>query len=304
MPQLFDLAQVKGRYLAYLKVEKALSPNTAEAYADDVDKLTNYLSASGIAVDHATHADLEQFVCALHDLGIQPRSQARIISGVKSFYRFLKLEGYIDNNPTRLLQAPRIGRHLPDVLTVEEIDAMIACIDMSKPEGQRNRAIIETLYGCGLRVSELVGLKMSQVYADEEYVIVEGKGDKQRAVPISPVALEQIALYLEQTRSHQVVKRGSEDILFLNRRGAMLTRVMVFYIIKQLAELAGVRKTVSPHTLRHSFATHLLEGGANLRAIQQMLGHESIATTEIYVHIDRSRLRQEILAHHPRNRRG
>ena len=301
MPQLLDLAQVKRRYMAYLKVEKALTANTAEAYADDVDKLTRYLSAAGIAADRATHDDLEQFVCALHDLGIQPRSQARIISGVKSFYKFLKLEGYIESNPTRLLQAPHLGRHLPDVLTVAEIDAMIACIDMSKPEGQRNRAIIETLYGCGLRVSELVGLRMSQVYADEEYIIVEGKGNKQRAVPISAVALEQIALYLEQTRSHQVVKRGSEDILFLNRRGAMLTRVMVFYIIKQLAELAGVRKTVSPHTLRHSFATHLLEGGANLRAIQQMLGHESTATTEIYVHIDRTRLRQEILDHHPRN---
>lgn len=302
MPQLLDLEQVKRRYLAYMKVEKALSANTAEAYADDVDKLTRYLATAGIAVDQATHDDLEQFVCALHDLGIQPRSQARIISGVKSFYRYLKLEGYIVNNPTRLLQAPRIGHHLPDVLTVAEIDAMIACIDMSKPEGQRNRAIIETLYGCGLRVSELVGLKMSQIYADEEYIIVEGKGDKQRAVPISPVALEQIALYVEQTRNNQVVKRGSEGILFLNRRGAMLTRVMVFYIIKQLAELAGIRKTVSPHTLRHSFATHLLEGGANLRAIQQMLGHESIATTEIYVHIDRSQLRQEILNHHPRNR--
>lgn len=304
MPQLLDLAQVKRRYLAYLKVEKALSANTAEAYADDVEKLTRYLSSAGIGADSATHADLEQFVCTLHDLGIQPRSQARIISGVKSFYKFLKLEGYIATNPTRLLLAPHLGRHLPDVLTVQEIDAMIACIDMSKPEGRRNRAIIETLYGCGLRVSELVGLKLSQVYASEEYIVVEGKGNKQRAVPISAVALEEIALYVEQVRSHQVVKRGSEDILFLNRRGAMLTRVMVFYIIKQLAELAGVRKTVSPHTLRHSFATHLLEGGANLRAIQQMLGHESIATTEIYVHIDRTRLRQEILDHHPRNRRS
>ncbi|MBR6283641.1 MAG: site-specific tyrosine recombinase XerD [Muribaculaceae bacterium] len=303
MPQLLDLAQVKRRYLAYLKVERVLSPNTATAYADDVDKLTRYLAAAGVGVEQATHNDLEQFVCTLHDVGIQPRSQARIISGVKSFYRFLKLEGYIEVNPSRLLQAPRLGRHLPEVLTVEEIDTMIACIDMSKPEGQRNRAIIETLYGCGLRVSKLVGLKMSQVFADDEFVIVEGKGSKQRAVPISPVALEQIALYVEQTRSHQVVKRGSEDILFLNRRGAMLTRVMVFYIIKELAALAGVRKTVSPHTLRHSFATHLLEGGANLRAIQQMLGHESIATTEIYVHIDRSHLRQEILDHHPRNRR-
>ena len=302
MVEIRDLEKLKQRYIAYLKVEKGLSDNTAKAYADDLDKLTRYLADVGLAVDGVTHDDLEQFVCALRDLGIGARSQARIISGVKSFYKFLKLEGYIDKNPTRLLVSPRMGRHLPEVLTVEEIDRMIACIDMSKPEGQRNRAIIETLYGCGLRVSELVGLKMSQIYAEDEYVVVQGKGNKQRAVPISAVALEQIALYVEQTRSHQTVKRGSEDILFLNRRGGQLTRVMVFYIVKELCELAGIRKVVSPHTLRHSFATHLLEGGANLRAIQQMLGHESITTTEIYVHIDRSRLRDEILLHHPRNK--
>ena len=213
------------------------------------------------------------------------------------------LEGVVTSNPTLQLPTPKTGRHLPDVLTLQEIDAMIGTIDMSKPEGQRNRAIIETLYGCGLRASELVNLRLSQVLPDEECVIVTGKGDKQRMVPISSVALEQIALYLEQTRSHQEVKRGSEDILFLNRRGAKLTRVMIFYIVKQLCELAGVRKTISPHTLRHSFATHLLEGGANLRAIQQMLGHESITTTEVYLHIDRNLLRDEILSHHPRNRR-
>ena len=207
----------------------------------------------------------------------------------------------MDNDPTELLPTPRIGRHLPEVLTVDEIDRMIDCIDMSKPEGQRNRAIIETLYGCGLRVTELVTLQLSQLFLEERYVIIQGKGNKQRLVPISPVAIEQIALYLEQTRSHQVAKRGSEDILFLNRRGAMLTRQMIFHIVKQLCELAGIRKVISPHTLRHSFATHLLEGGANLRAIQQMLGHESITTTEIYVHIDRTRLRDEILTHHPRN---
>ena len=207
----------------------------------------------------------------------------------------------MDKDPTELLPSPKIGRHLPEVLTIAEIDAMIDCIDMSKPEGQRNRAIIETLYGCGLRVSELVTLQLSQLFLDEHYIIVQGKGNKQRLVPISPVAIEQINLYLEQTRSHQVVKRGSEDILFLNRRGAMLTRQMIFHIVKQLCELAGIRKVISPHTLRHSFATHLLEGGANLRAIQQMLGHESITTTEIYIHIDRSRLRDEILKHHPRN---
>ena len=278
-----------------------MSANTAQAYSDDVDKLTRYFTGAGIAVEHATTDDLERFVCTLQDVGIQPRSQARIISGVKGFYKFLRLEGYMDTDPTELLPAPRIGRHLPEVLTIDEIDRMIACIDMSKAEGQRNRAIIETLYGCGLRVSELVTLKLSQLFMDERYVIIQGKGNKQRLVPISPVAIEQINLYLEQTRSHQVAQRGSEDILFLNRRGAMLTRQMIFHIVKQLCELAGVRKVISPHTLRHSFATHLLEGGANLRAIQQMLGHESITTTEIYVHIDRTRLRDEILQHHPRN---
>lgn len=301
MPQVNDLAQLKLRYLAHLKAEKGLAENTTQAYADDIDKLTRYMASVGIAVEKASLQDLEQFIGALNDIGIAPRSQARIISGIKSFYRFLKLERYIDKNPTRLLVAPRLGRHLPDVLTVDEIDRMIDCIDMSKPEGQRNRAIIETMYGCGLRVSELIGLKISQIFVNEEYIIVHGKGDKQRAVPISTVALEQIALYVENTRSSQVVKRGYDDVLFLNRRGAQLTRVMVFYIIKQLAELAGIRKTVSPHTLRHSFATHLLEGGANLRAIQQMLGHESISTTEIYLHIDRSHLHDEILRYHPRN---
>ena len=278
-----------------------MSQNTAVAYSDDVDKLIRYLADAGVGIEHATTDDLERFICTLQDVGIQPRSQARIISGVKGFYRFLRQEHFMDTDPTELLLTPKIGRHLPEVLTIAEIDAMIAAIDMSKAEGQRNRAIIETLYGCGLRVSELVTLKLSQLYLEEHYVVIQGKGNKQRAVPISPVAIEQINLYLEQTRSHQVAQRGSEDILFLNRRGAMLTRQMIFHIVKQLCELAGVRKVISPHTLRHSFATHLLEGGANLRAIQQMLGHESITTTEIYVHIDRTRLRDEILQHHPRN---
>lgn len=301
MRDITDIADVKQRFLGYLTLEKGMSANTAAAYGDDVDKLTSYLAEAGVGVEHATTADLEQFVCTLLDVGIQPRSQARIISGVKSFYKFLRKEGYMDADPTEMLLTPKIGRHLPEVLTIAEIDAMIDCIDMSKAEGQRNRAIIETLYGCGLRVSELVTLTLSQLFLDEHYVIIQGKGNKQRLVPISPVAIEQINLYLEQTRSHQIVQRGSEDILFLNRRGAMLTRQMIFHIVKQLCELAGIRKVISPHTLRHSFATHLLEGGANLRAIQQMLGHESITTTEIYVHIDRSRLRDEILTHHPRN---
>ncbi len=301
MRAITDIADVKRRFLGHLTVEKGMSANTALAYGDDVDKLIHYLTDAGVGIERATTDDLERFVCALHDVGIQPRSQARIISGAKSFYKFLRLEGYIEGDPTELLLTPKIGRHLPEVLTTAEIDRMIEAIDMSKAEGQRNRAIIETLYGCGLRVSELVTLQLSQLFLEERYVIIHGKGNKQRLVPISPVAIEQLNLYLEQTRSHQVAMRGSEDILFLNRRGAMLTRQMIFHIVKQLCELAGVRKVISPHTLRHSFATHLLEGGANLRAIQQMLGHESITTTEIYVHIDRTRLRDEILAHHPRN---
>ena len=301
MRDITDINDVKQRFLAHLTLEKGMSANTAQAYSDDVDKLVRYFADAGVGIEHATTDDLERFVCTLQDVGIQPRSQARIISGVKGFYKFLRMEGYMDNDPTELLLTPKIGRHLPEVLTVEEIDRMIDCIDMSKAEGQRNRAIIETLYGCGLRVSELVILKLSQLYVDERYLVIQGKGNKQRIVPISPVAIEQIALYLEQTRSRQVAQRGNEDILFLNRRGAMLTRQMIFLIVKQLCELAGIRKVISPHTLRHSFATHLLEGGANLRAIQQMLGHESITTTEIYVHIDRSRLRDEILQHHPRN---
>lgn len=301
MRDIIDISDVKRRFLGHLTLTKGMSANTAQAYSDDVDKLIAYVADAGVGVEHATADDLERFVCTLQDVGIQPRSQARIISGVKSFYKFLRLEGYMDTDPTELLLTPKIGRHLPEVLTIAEIDAMIACIDMSKAEGQRNRAIIETLYGCGLRVSELVTLKLSQLYLDERYVIIHGKGNKQRLVPISPVAIEQINLYLEQTRSHLMAKKGSEDILFLNRRGAMLTRQMIFHIVKQLCELAGIRKVISPHTLRHSFATHLLEGGANLRAIQQMLGHESITTTEIYVHIDRTRLRDEILTHHPRN---
>ena len=301
MREITDIADVKQRFLGHLILEKGMSANTAQAYSDDVDKLTAYLNDAGVGIERATTDDLERFVCTLQDVGIQPRSQARIISGVKGFYKFLRMEGYMDTDPTELLLTPKIGRHLPEVLTVDEIDRMIACIDMSKAEGQRNRAIIETLYGCGLRVSELVTLQLSQLFMEEHYVIIQGKGNKQRLVPISPVAIEQINLYLEQTRSRQVAKKGSEDILFLNRRGAMLTRQMIFHIVKQLCELAGIRKVISPHTLRHSFATHLLEGGANLRAIQQMLGHENITTTEIYVHIDRTRLRDEILTHHPRN---
>ena len=301
MNPINSIERVKEAYQAYLKLQRGLSPNTLEGYSRDVDKLLAYLQSDGIDVTEVTLDVLENFVCTLQDVGIQPKSQARIISGIKSFFKFLRAEGYIDKNPSELLASPKLGLNLPDVLTIGEIDEMVAMIDMSTPEGIRNRAIIETLYGCGLRVSELVSLRLSQIFVDDEYVIVEGKGDKQRLVPISQQALECIASYITQVRSHLTVKRGCDDILFLNRRGGQLSRVMIFYIVKDLGQLAGIHKTVSPHTLRHSFATHLLEGGANLRAIQQMLGHESITTTEIYVHIDRSTLRQEILTHHPRN---
>ena len=317
-------SKILARYDAYLRIEKGLSANTAASYCHDVDHLQRFIAAShshsskiegngesviasgdgdDIDITTLTRQQLEQFLCTLHDLGISPRSQARMISGIKSFYKYLEMEGLITVNPTTLLPAPRMGHHLPEVLTVAEIDSMIEAIDLSHQQGQRNRAIIEVLYGCGLRVSELIDLRLSQLFPQDEYIVVVGKGDKQRLVPISQEALRQVDLYIEQTRSNQVVRRGCEDILFLNRRGAKLSRVMIFNIVKQLCQLAGIRKNVSPHTLRHSFATHLLEGGANLRAIQQMLGHESIATTQIYVHIDRSTLRNEILNHHPRNKK-
>lgn len=302
MKEVYDTDDVLRRFDSYLMLERGLTQNTVNAYNDDVTKLLGYLKAENLKFTEATEDDLHNFLSGLHDIGISPRSQARILSGIKTFYKYLKLEGYIDKNPTVLIEGPRIGRELPSILSVAEIDAMISCIDLDMPEGQRNRAIIETMYGCGLRVSELTGLRMSQIYVDDEYIIVEGKGNKQRLVPISPVALAEIQKYLDTYRCRLTVKRGCEDLLFLNRRGGKLTRQMVFYIIKDLCELAGIHKNVSPHTLRHSFATHLLEGGANLRAIQQMLGHENITTTEVYVHIDRSRLRQEILSHHPRNK--
>lgn len=293
---------IYNRYKTYLRLEKALSANTIEAYLADLDKLVRFVESEGKDIRKITYDDLQQFVAQLHDVGIHARSQARIISGIKSFYKYLLLDGYIESDPTELLELPKIGMKLPEVLSVQEIDRMLDSIDLSTPEGQRNRAMLEVLYSCGLRVSELVGLRISDVYPEEGFIRVEGKGSKQRLVPISQTALREIKNYLYY-RGMMVVKKGAEDILFLNRRGAPLTRVMVFYIIKQHAELAGIHKTVSPHTFRHSFATHLLEGGANLRAIQEMLGHESITTTEIYTHIDRESLRKEILEHHPRNRK-
>lgn len=302
MRSIDSIPAVIDAYEAYLILERGLSDNTREAYVRDVGKLVRYLETEKVTLREVTTDTLRAFAADLFDLGISPRTQARIVSGIKSFFRFLKLEGYLDSNPSLLLESPALRRHLPEVLRVDEIDAMIGAIDMEKAEGQRNRAIMETLYGCGLRVSELINLEISKLYFDEQFIMVHGKGDKERIVPISPQAIREIKDYLPD-RTLLPVKRGEENILFLNRRGHRLTRVMIFYIIKQLAEAAGIRKEVSPHTLRHSFATHLLEGGANLRAIQQMLGHEDISTTEIYLHIDRSMLRAEILAHHPRNAR-
>ncbi len=288
----------------YLKLEKGMSGNTLDAYISDVYKLFQYLSPDTAmpTVEQLANADITQFICQLQDVGIQARSQARILSGLRSFYKFLRLERYIDADPMELIESPRLGRKLPEILTIQEIDKVLSTFDMSMKESQRNKAIIETLYSCGLRVSELVGLRISQLYPDDEYIVVEGKGNKQRFVPISSRALQEIRLYMEDRR-HLTPKKGDEDILFLNRRGGRLSRVMIFYIIKEQCGLCGIKKNISPHTLRHSFATHLLEGGANLRAIQQMLGHESITTTEIYVHLDKEFLRNEILLHHPRNNR-
>lgn len=292
---------VVGQYKTWLRLEKSLSANSIDAYLTDLDKLSRFIESEGIGYADVTYQDLQQFVAQLHDIGIHPRSQARIISGIKSFYRFMLLDDYITVDPTELLESPKIGLKLPEVLTVNEINDILDSIDLSLPEGQRNRAMLEVLYSCGLRVSELTSLRYSDVYFDEGFIKVEGKGSKQRLVPISDTAIREIKNYLID-RNQVVVKKGHEDTLFLSRRGTGLSRIMVFHVIKQQTEMAGVKKNVSPHTFRHSFATHLLEGGANLRAIQDMLGHEKITTTEIYTHIDRQFLRKEILEHHPRSR--
>ena len=291
------------RYRVYLKLEKSLQPKTVEAYLGDIDKLRLFLGESGVELLSATADDLRSFLASLADVGIHARSRARILSSLRSFYGFLRLDGFVDRDPTELLRSPKIGMHLPDVLTLQEIDDIINSIDLSKKEGLRNRAMIEVLYSCGLRVSELCALKMSDLYLSEQFIRVTGKGDKQRLVPISSRAIAEIEEFLPD-RNRIAIKPGYEDYLFISERlKKPLSRIMVFHFIKQLVLSAGVKKNVSPHTFRHSFATHLLEGGANLRVIQAMLGHESIATTEIYAHIDRTRLREEIIEHHPRNRR-
>lgn len=289
-------------YNTYLRLEKSLSSNSVDAYMTDLDKLLRFADEEKLKIMEITYGDLQQFVARLHDIGIHPRSQARIISGIKSFYRFLLLEDYIEIDPTELLESPKIGVKLPEVLHLNEINDILDTIDLSLPEGQRNRAMLEVLYSCGLRVSELTNLRYSDVYFEEGFIKVEGKGGKQRLVPISETALQEIKNYLYD-RNTVKVKKGHEDFLFLSKRGTSLSRIMVFHIIKVQTEAAGIHKNVSPHTFRHSFATHLLEGGANLRAIQEMLGHEKITTTEIYTHIDREFLRKEILEHHPRSKR-
>ena len=285
-------------FRAHLQLERGLSENTADAYLNDVGHLLGFLENKGIAIENVSADDLHEFLATLHDIGISPRSQARLISGIKSYFSFLRMEKIIEEDPSELIETPKLGRELPDVLSLEEIDAMIAAIPLDKDESLRNHTIIEMLYGSGLRVSELVDTRISRLDLEEGLLIVEGKGSKERVVPVSPTALQLIELYLPQ-RARLKIKPEGADILFLNRRGKPLTRVMIFYIIKELAANAGIKKTVSPHTLRHSFATHLLEGGANLRAIQEMLGHESISTTELYIHLDRTRLRRELLDHHP-----
>ena len=290
---------VKG-YIRYLKLQRGMSGNTLDAYQHDLRKLLDYLKGEQRDVRDVTLEDLEHFSAGLHDIGINARSQCRILSGVRSFFRYMQLDGYRDDDPTELLESPQIGKHLPEVLSPEEIDSLEASIDLSKWEGHRNRAIIEVLFSCGLRVSELINLKLSNLYLEEEYVRVLGKGSKERLVPISQRAIRDLDFWFSD-RNLMRIKPGEEDYVFLNRYGGHLTRTMILIMIKRQAETAGIKKTISPHTLRHSFATALLEGGADLRIIQALLGHESIGTTEIYTHIDTSTLRREILEHHPRN---
>lgn len=287
-------------YRRYLKLQRNYTANTLDAYMRDVEKLQTYLDGEGIKAENVKLEDLQHFAASLHDIGVTARSQCRILSGVRSFYKFLVTDGYIEDDPTELLESPQIGDHLPEVLSVEEIDMIESAIDLSKWEGHRNKAIIEVLFSCGLRVSELTNLKLSNLYLQEEYVRVEGKGRKERLVPISQKAIKELGFWFDDRRL-MTIKKGEEDYVFLNRRGAHLTRTMILIMVKKYAEEAGIQKTISPHTFRHSFATALLEGGADLRVIQAMLGHESIGTTEIYTHIDTHTLREAILQHHPRN---
>ena len=293
-------ADIIGKYRRYMKLERNYSENTLDAYMSDLQKLLDYVGSEGLHVLDVKLDDLRNFVAALVDIGISARSQSRILSGVRTFYTFLILDGYIEDDPTELLEWPKLGEHLPEVLSVEDVDRLEQACDLSKWEGQRNRTIIEVLFSCGLRVSELINLRLSDLFLNEKFIRVMGKGKKERLVPISESAIKELQ-YWFMDRNLMKIKPGEEDFVFLNRRGGHLTRMMIFTIVRRLAEAAGIEKTISPHTLRHSFATALLEGGANLRAIQDMLGHERISTTQIYTHIDMHTLREEILEHHPRN---
>ncbi|MBC8985256.1 site-specific tyrosine recombinase XerD [Pedobacter sp. N36a] len=290
-------------FKAYLKLERSLSGNSIAAYINDVQKLFQYFESveEKPSVKEIKPADLKKFISWINDLGMLPSTQARVISGLKSFFSFLMLEQIIEEDPSALLETPRLGKKLPDVLNIEEINALIEAIDASKPEGMRNKAIIELLYSCGLRVSELTNIRISNIFAESEFVKIVGKGNKERIIPIGAVALKYIKIYLESSRVHIPIKKGYEDYIFLNRRGTGLSRISVFTIIKDLALAAGLKKSISPHTFRHSFATHLIEGGADLRAVQEMLGHSSITTTEIYTHLDRNYLREIITGFHPRS---
>jgi len=293
---------IKG-FKSYLQLERSLSPNSVDAYIRDISRLSDYLEMEELDIqpDEIELKDLQAFVKWINKLGLGARSQARMLSGIKAFYKYLLLEDLVKKNPAELLEPPKIGRKLPDTLSIVEIEKMISNIDLSKPEGQRNKAMLETLYGCGLRVSELIGLQLSNLYFKEGFIKVSGKGDKERLVPVGETAKQNIEAYVDSYRIHLDIHREDEDILFINRRGRKLSRVMVYLIIKKLAEKAGIRKNIGPHTFRHSFATHLVEGGADLRAVQEMLGHESITTTEIYTHLDRGYLRDTILQYHPRS---
>ncbi len=287
----------------YLKLERGLADNSIEAYVRDIKKLQQFAEKGDALFQptEATYNHITEFIQLLNELGLSAHSQARIISGIKSFYKYLLFEDEIKTDPTELIEAPQLGRKLPDTLDLHEIDQLLGAIDYSTPEGPRNRAILETLYSCGLRVSELIGLRLSHLYFEAGYVRVIGKGDKERLVPIGREAIKYIQIYRKESRNHLLIKQGNEDVVFLNRRGAQLSRVMIFTIIKNLAKSAGIKKNISPHTFRHSFATHLIEGGADLRAVQEMLGHESITTTEIYTHLDRAYLQQVIQEFHPRS---
>lgn len=292
---------IKKEFEQFLKFERGLSINSIDAYLNDVSKFQVYCEDNNLVLNQIARKDIQDFLQWLQEFNISPFTQSRLISGLKTFFSFLIIEHELDNNPTELLQAPRLSRKLPSVLSIYEIDQLIAAIDLSSTEGERNKTIIEVLYGCGLRVSELVNLKISNLFLDVEFIKVEGKGSKERLIPIGQQAIKHLRLYLDSVRPHIKIKDGNEDIVFLNRRGSALSRVMIFLIIKELAQKIGLQKTISPHTFRHSFASHLVEGGADLRAVQDMLGHESITTTEIYTHIDRDYLHSIITQYHPRS---